>query len=96
VIENRSRKFLGESRNVGFRSSKRKYVLFVDYDNIVRSGTVAVLAKTLDSLKNVAVVGPEILTPDGQIWFAGGGSLSSAGCLASTSGLLRQNHRRQD
>jgi len=72
LIQNKRRLFLNESRNIGAAASSRAYVLYVDDDNLLHPGTAETLAETLESFRSIAVAAPLIVTPDNNVWYAGG------------------------
>ena len=73
VVRNDEEKLLAESRNVGIRASRGKYVFIIDDDNIVDKSTIKELVKFMEKYPEVGVAGPIMYFLDDptRIWCAG-------------------------
>ena len=56
VIWNHENQYLAESRNIGFRSSKGKYLIPLDADDALSSYALRILSESLDSRTDVHIV----------------------------------------
>lgn len=73
VIRNEEDKLLAESRNIGIRASKGKYILIIDDDNIVDRDAIKELVNYMEKHPEVGVAGPIMyfLSEPNRIWCAG-------------------------
>ena len=73
VIRNDKEKLLAESRNVGVRASKGKYVFLIDDDNVVDKNSIKELVEFMEKNPEVGVAGPIMyfLRDSTRIWCAG-------------------------
>ena len=73
IIRNEKEKLLAESRNIGIRASKGKYVFIIDDDNIVDKDTIRKLVEFMEKHPEVGVAGPLMyfLNDPKRIWCAG-------------------------
>jgi len=73
IIRNREEKLLAESRNIGIRLSRGKYVFIIDDDNIVDKYTIRELVEFMEKHPEVGVAGPIMyfLSDPTRIWCAG-------------------------
>ncbi|RLE89226.1 MAG: glycosyltransferase family 2 protein [Thermoprotei archaeon] len=73
VICNEEEKLVAESRNIGIRASKGKYIFIIDDDNVVDKNTIKELVEFMEKHPEVGVVGPIMyfLRDPKRIWCAG-------------------------
>jgi len=73
IIRNEEEKLLAESRNIGIRASKGKYIFIIDDDNVVDKDTIKKLVGFMEKNPNVGVAGPVMyfLSDPKRIWCAG-------------------------
>jgi len=73
VIRNSKEMLVSESRNIGIRASKGKYVFLIDDDNIVDKNTIKELVEFMEAHPEVGVAGPIMyfLGDPTRIWCAG-------------------------
>lgn len=73
IIRNEEEKLLAESRNIGIRASKGKYILLIDDDNLVDKNAIRVLVEFMEAHPEVGVAGPIMyfLADPRRIWCAG-------------------------
>jgi len=55
------------SRNIGIRKSVGKYILILDSDTEVKTGTVKILIDTINKGDKVGIVAPRLFYPDGSM-----------------------------
>jgi glycosyltransferase involved in cell wall biosynthesis len=75
IFNNKNNKGLAYSRNQGALSSKGKYVLFIDDDNIIDKSMLSYLFETVEQDSNIIAVGPltYFFSQPKDVWFLGGG-----------------------
>jgi hypothetical protein len=73
VIRNEEEKLLAESRNIGIKASRGKYIFVVDDDNVVGKNTIRELVEFMEKHPEVGVAGPIMyfLEDPKRIWYAG-------------------------
>jgi hypothetical protein len=73
VIRNEEEKLLAESRNIGIKASRGKYIFVVDDDNVVGKNTIRELVEFMEKHPEVGVAGPIMyfLEDPKRIWCAG-------------------------
>ena len=73
IIRNDEEKLLAESRNIGIRASKGKYIFIIDDDNVVDRNTIKELVEFMEKHPEVGVAGPIMyfLNDPTRIWCAG-------------------------
>ena len=73
VIRNNEEKLLAESRNIGIRASKGKYLLIIDDDNVIDKNTIKELVNYMEKHPQTGVAGPIMyfLSDPKRIWCAG-------------------------
>lgn len=73
VVRNDEEKLLAESRNIGIRASKGKYIFLIDDDNVVDRNTIRELVEFMEKHSEVGVAGPIMyfLKDPKRIWCAG-------------------------
>jgi len=73
VIRNDEEKLLAESRNIGIRASKGKYIFIIDDDNIVDKNTIRELVEYMKRHPEVGVAGSTMyfLNDPTRTWCAG-------------------------
>jgi len=73
IIRNDEEKLLAESRNIGIRASKGKYIFVIDDDNVVDKNAIKELIKFMEKHPEVGVAGPIMyfLNDPIRIWCAG-------------------------
>ncbi len=64
-------RFFGEGNNIGFESSRGRYVVFLNNDVTVMPGWLAPLVRRLADDPGIGVVGPKMVYPDGRLQEAG-------------------------
>lgn len=67
LIENKENIGFGSANNIGARKSSLDYILFLNPDTVVESGSIAALANYLDQYSNVAAVGPALSDENGKV-----------------------------
>jgi len=73
VIRNDEEKLVAESRNIGIKASRGKYVFLIDDDNVVDRNTIKELVEFMEKHPEVGVAGPIMyfLNDPTRIWCAG-------------------------
>lgn len=73
IIRNNEEKLLAESRNIGIRASKGKYIFIIDDDNVVDRNTIKELVEFMEKHPEVGVAGPIMyfLNDPTRVWCAG-------------------------
>ncbi len=73
VIRNAEEKLLAESRNIGVRASRGKYIFIIDDDNVVDRNTIKELVEYMEKHLEVGVAGPIMyfLSDPDRVWCAG-------------------------
>jgi len=73
VIRNNEEKLLAESRNIGIKASRGKYVFLIDDDNVVDRNTIRGLVEFMEKHPEVGMTGPIMyfLNDPTRIWCAG-------------------------
>ncbi|RLE90004.1 MAG: hypothetical protein DRN04_15685 [Thermoprotei archaeon] len=73
VIRNDEEKLLAESRNIGIRASRGRYIFVIDDDNIIDKNTIKELVEFMEKHPEVGVAGPIMyfLNDPTRIWCAG-------------------------
>ncbi len=64
-------RFFGEGNNIGFESSRGRYVVFLNNDVTVKPGWLAPLIRRLADDPGIGVAGPKMVYPDGRLQEAG-------------------------
>lgn len=71
-----------------------RFVLILNPDTLVQKGSIEQLVRVMDENRDVGIVGPTILDPDGKVWSRGGyvdRMRYSAGLIGL--GEMSENHR---
>ena len=73
IIRNDEEKLVAESRNLGVRASRGKYIFIIDDDNIVNKNTIKELVEFMERHPEIGVAGPIMyfLKDPKRIWCAG-------------------------
>jgi len=73
IIHNDEERLLAESRNIGIRASRGKYVFLIDDDNVVDKDTIRELVEFMEKHPEVGIAGPMMyfLNDPTRIWCAG-------------------------
>ncbi|MET1160154.1 MAG: glycosyltransferase family 2 protein [Thermoprotei archaeon] len=73
VIRNSDEKLLAESRNIGIRVSRGKYIFIIDDDNVVDRNTIKELVEYMEKHPEAGVAGPIMyfLSDPDRVWCAG-------------------------
>jgi len=73
IIRNDEEALLAESRNIGIRASRGKYIFVIDDDNVVDKNAIKELVKFMEKHPEVGVAGPIMyfLNDPTRIWCAG-------------------------
>jgi hypothetical protein len=71
VIRNPDNRGFAAANNVAIRRAIGRYILLLNPDTEVRSGTIATLAGYLDSHPDTGICGPRVLFPDGTFQSCG-------------------------
>ncbi|OYT55954.1 MAG: glycosyl transferase family 2 [Desulfurococcales archaeon ex4484_217_2] len=73
IIRNDEEKLLAESRNIGIRASRGKYIFVIDDDNVIDKNAIKELIKFMEKHPEVGVAGPIMyfLNDPTRIWCAG-------------------------
>lgn len=71
ILLSRNR-FFGEGNNIAAEQARGRFLLFLNNDCFVHSGTIERLAAALDQEPRFAAAGPVFLYPDGRLQEAGG------------------------
>ena len=73
LIRNGEEKLLAESRNIGIRASRGKYIFIIDDDNVISKTTIKELVEFMEKHPEVGVAGPLMyfLRDPKRIWCAG-------------------------
>lgn len=58
---------MGGGNNLGIRAASGEYILILNPDTTVKDNAIIVLCNYLKNNKNVALVGPKLLYPDGSL-----------------------------
>lgn len=72
VIVNETNVGFSRANNIGARSSKGEYLMFLNSDTEVREGAIDRLVGFLEGRSEVAIVGPRIVYPDGRFQLSAG------------------------
>lgn len=60
LVRNTHRRFISTAKNIGWKQSRGEYVLFIDDDNILPSGTADILSSKLDNNKKIGALMPVV------------------------------------
>ncbi len=71
AINNKKNLGFAKACNQGAKVAKGEYLLFLNNDTVVTEKWLDVLVRELDTNKNIGIVGPKLLYPDGTIQEAG-------------------------
>lgn len=72
VIRLSVNRYFGEGNNIGAEAASGELLLFLNNDAFVGPGTVADLARVLETHEDAGFAGPKFLYPDGRVQEAGG------------------------
>jgi N-acetylglucosaminyl-diphospho-decaprenol L-rhamnosyltransferase len=61
---------IGRARNRGIKTSRGKYILFMDADTEIQNGTLDKLFKYMEQNLEVAIAGPKLIYPDGSLQYS--------------------------
>jgi O-antigen biosynthesis protein len=71
LIQNEKNLGFAKACNQGAKIAKGEYLLFLNNDTVVTDKWLDVLVGELDENKNIGIVGPKLLYPDGTVQHAG-------------------------
>jgi len=73
VLRNEKEKLVAESRNIGIRATKGKYIFVIDDDNVIGKNTIKELVEFMERHPEVGIAGPLMyfLRDPTRIWCAG-------------------------
>lgn len=67
IVENKVNIGFGAANNIGVNKTTGKYVLFLNPDTVVPRNTLHLLVEYFDAHKDVGIVSPKVMLPDGII-----------------------------
>lgn len=71
IVHNEKNLGFAKACNQGAKLAKGEYLLFLNNDTVVTAGWLNVLVEELDANKNIGIVGPKLLYPNGTVQHAG-------------------------
>ena len=71
LIQNEKNLGFAKACNQGAKMAKGEYLLFLNNDTVVAEKWLDILVQELDTNKNMGIVGPKLLYPDGTVQHAG-------------------------
>ncbi len=70
IIVNKDKKGFGENNNIGAKVSKGEYLAIINPDVVMQHGSIDKLCEYADNHKEVGVVAPKLLDPDGSLQYS--------------------------
>lgn len=66
LIDNKSNDGFGKGCNIGAKTAKGNYILFLNNDTVVKDTNLLQMIEYMDKNKNVAILGGQLTNPDGS------------------------------
>lgn len=70
LIRNKKNRGTTVSRNQAFKIARGEYIMILDSDTKVEPGAVDLLVKEMDRRPKVGVIGPKLVSPDGELRYS--------------------------
>jgi glycosyltransferase involved in cell wall biosynthesis/GT2 family glycosyltransferase len=70
IIRNSANRGVAAARNQGVAASRAEFVLFLDSDAEMTPGSLDAMVRFLEAHPRVAVVGPRLVAPDGEVQYS--------------------------